>query len=37
LFLKLLIMTAFYEQKTPAEAIGYVHGCHLCPREEESL
>lgn len=29
LFLKLLIMTAFYEQKTPAESIGYVHGCHL--------
>ncbi len=31
LFLKLLTMTAFYEQQIPAESIGYVHGCHLDP------
>ena len=31
LFLKLLIMTAFYEQQIPAQSIGYVHGCHLDP------
>jgi hypothetical protein len=31
LFLKLLVMTAFYERQIPAESIGYVHGCHLDP------
>ena len=35
LYLKLLIMTAFYELKDPAEAIGYVHGCHLLPEETD--
>ena len=34
LFLKLLIMTAFYEQEAPAAAIGYVHGCRLLPPED---
>ncbi len=37
LLLKFFIMTAFYEQKIPAESIGYVHGCHLHPREGQSL
>ena len=37
LFFKLLVMTAFYEQKMPAESIGYVHGCHLQAGEETVL
>jgi hypothetical protein len=37
LFLKLLVMTAFYEREKPAAAIGYIHGCHLQDRKEEAL
>jgi hypothetical protein len=37
LFLKLLIMMAFYEQKIPAESIGYVHGCHLHAEDGETI
>lgn len=36
LFLKLLVMTAFYEHGGPAAAIGYIHGCHLQGQKGEA-